>query len=217
MVVSGAADAALIPVVDFLFGDNMVLVDDFGIAADGPVESVLLECRLPLKQVRTVAMDPASHTSNVLTELLLEHHWKQPAVLCEDRNKSDAAVTIGDSALQLPFSKDNLDLASAWREMTGLPFVFAAWACRRDHPRRSEMAGILRSALDEGMMQAPALASEQSRILGLSVERCLRYMTSTIRYRIGEREHRAIRTFESMIRQQGQPLVAMRHTARVRQ
>lgn len=216
MVVSGAADAALIPVVDFLFGDNIVLVDDLGIVADGPVESVLLECRAPLRQVRTVAMDPASHTSNVLAELLLKDHWNQPAALCDDRDKSDAAVTIGDPALQLPPSTDNLDLAAAWREMTGLPFVFAVWACQRGHPRHSDMARILRTALDDGMKEAPALAAEQSLALGLPVERCLRYMTVSIGYRIGEREHRSIRTFESMIRRHGDTLLAMRQAAQVR-
>jgi chorismate dehydratase len=216
LIVSGAADAALVPVVDFLFGRDLELVDDFGIAADGPVESVLLQCRVPLEHVRTVAMDPASHTSNVLTELLLKEHWKQATTWSDAPDAPDApdaAVTIGDRALQVQPSGFNRDLSEAWRDMTGLPFVFAVWACRKGHPRRTDMSRILRAALDEGMRNAHALAAEQSAALGLPVERCLRYMTTSIRYRIGEREHRAMRTFESMIRRHGDTLHAMRRTA----
>jgi chorismate dehydratase len=49
--------------------------------------------------------------------------------------EADAAVLIGDVALRTVISPGNLtvtDLGQAWREWTGLPMVFAAWAVRRD-------------------------------------------------------------------------------------
>jgi predicted solute-binding protein len=78
------------------------------------------------------------------------------------------------------------------------------------------MSRILRAALDEGMKNAHTLAAEQSAALGLPVERCLRYMTASIRYRIGEGERLAMRTFETMARRHGDTLQSMRRTAWVR-
>jgi chorismate dehydratase len=178
---------------------------------------VLLKCNKPLEQIRTVAFDPASHTSNVLAELLLKDHWRMPVEWSDDPSRADAAVTIGNRAMQLPPARDDRDLSEAWRELTGLPFVFAVWVCRRGHPRRGDMARILRDALEAGMADAPALAAEQARLLDLPPARCLHYMTESIRYRLGEREHRAMQTFESMIRQHGHALSAMSRTASPRQ
>jgi chorismate dehydratase len=51
--------------------------------------------------------------------------------------EADAAVVIGDVALRAmyeapPRGLTVTDLGQAWREWTGLPMVFAAWAVRRD-------------------------------------------------------------------------------------
>lgn len=213
LLTSGEADAALVPVVDYLFSKDLALAGEFGIAADGPVESVLLKCRVPPERIRTVAMDPASHTSNVLAELLLREHWKLHAEFGDDPASADAEVAIGDRALSRPRTKADIDLAQAWHTMTGLPFVFAVWACRHDHPRREEIGNTLSAALEAGMKDAPALAAEQARLLGLTAARCLAYMTVSIRYPIGEREQLAMETFKGMIVRRGESLATVRRTA----
>ena len=44
-------------------------------------------------------------------------------------------VVVGDRALKLRESMPyEFDLAAAWKEMTGLPFVFAAWVANKKLP-----------------------------------------------------------------------------------
>ena len=70
-----------------------------------------------------------------LAEILFEKRWKQKPVfvpadhefLREIRGNT-AAVVIGDRALeQRKKSTYFYDLGEEWKNMTGLPFVFAAW------------------------------------------------------------------------------------------
>jgi len=76
---------------------------DLGIIAISKVYSVLL---LPEAE----AADPASATSNRLAEILDLH----------------GRVLIGDAALKYYLDGgEGIDLAEAWHERTGLPFVFA--------------------------------------------------------------------------------------------
>ena len=80
-------------------------------------------------------MDYQSRTSVALLKILLHHYWKiSPQLIpaekgyeAEIRDRT-AGLVIGDRAfLQRKKSKYIYDLGSAWKDMTGLPFVFAAW------------------------------------------------------------------------------------------
>jgi chorismate dehydratase len=60
-----------------------------------------------------------------------------PPDLTEMLREADAAMLIGDAALRAMYEAPRrgltvTDLGQAWREWTGLPMVFAAWAVRRD-------------------------------------------------------------------------------------
>ncbi|MEN7973809.1 MAG: MqnA/MqnD/SBP family protein, partial [Verrucomicrobiota bacterium] len=119
------ADVALIPVVHLFSHPELTMIAGVGVAADGPVKSVLLKCNVPVDQVKTVLCDPASATSNILAELLLKNHYGREVEMV-DGDKADAVVVIGDRALcSDPAPAGDIDLAEAWKEMTGLPFVFA--------------------------------------------------------------------------------------------
>jgi chorismate dehydratase len=56
--------------------------------------------------------------------------------------EADAAVLIGDAALRANrhdgprYGLQVHDLGAMWKEWTGLPFVFAVWAARRDYLQR---------------------------------------------------------------------------------
>ena len=46
---------------------------------------------------------------------------------------ADAALLIGDPALRIDpaaYGVEKIDLGEAWRTLTGLPFVYAAWTGR---------------------------------------------------------------------------------------
>jgi chorismate dehydratase len=70
-----------------------------------------------------------------------------------------AALVIGDRAFNLKKSHHYIyDLSAIWKEMTGLPFVFAAWISNTDLPVgfinsfNKELAKGLRN-IDKALMQ----------------------------------------------------------------
>ena len=103
-----------------------------------PVDSVLLMLRRAPHAVRTLALDPASRTSQVLATLVLEQVFgARPACFEADsgrawaEGRADAVLVIGDARSGCaPRGAPALDLADEWTRWTGLPFVFAVWAAR---------------------------------------------------------------------------------------
>ncbi len=196
LLLSGQADAAMIPTADFLTTSGLEMIPGLGICADGQVWSVLLKCRVPLADVRTVAADRESRTSNALAAVLLEHHLHLPVQMlaADPYEEADAAVMIGDRAL-CSQSADDVDLAGLWKAMTGLPFVFAVWAHRRDHANPQALSRIARQAKRAGAQAVNELADAHARRLHLSRQRCRDYLATIIYYDLGPREQEAMRLF----------------------
>jgi chorismate dehydratase len=138
----GKIDLALLPVaaIPFIHGAN--IISDYGIAADANVVSVALFSQVPIEDIKTVYLDYQSRTSVRLTRLLFEQYWKKEVTFLPAEpdyihhiGGSTAAVIIGDRALQ---QLNNFvyvyDLSVAWKALTGLPFVFAAWVANKELP-----------------------------------------------------------------------------------
>lgn len=195
-------DAALMPVADYFATPGLDMINGLGIAAERRVRSVLLRCHRRLEEVETVKLDPASRTSNALARILLDRHWKRPVRFVEGGSKqsTDAEVVIGDRALCEPSGAGgDYDLASAWRDMTGLPFVFAVWAFRKDHPRPDRLAQVVQQAKRAGLAALPEIVRQQSAKLNLPESFCLDYFTDCIRYDLGSPHNEAMRLFRSLI------------------
>lgn len=128
-------DIGLVPVAMIPSMKEYHINTRFCIGCDGPVASVCLFSEVPLEKIETVLMDYQSRTSVALARLLLEKRWQlNPAIkpagpdFLNQIRGNTAAVVIGDRALeQTKISTYHYDLGQAWKEMTGLPFVFAAW------------------------------------------------------------------------------------------
>jgi chorismate dehydratase len=133
---------ALLPVAAMIDIPRAEIVSDYGIAADGHVASVSIFSQVPMEEVEAVYMDYQSRTSVRLARLLLEKHWKKevaykqaPENYIEYINGKTAGVIIGDRALkQLPNFEYVYDLAEGWKDLTGMPFVFAAWIANKKLP-----------------------------------------------------------------------------------
>jgi chorismate dehydratase len=202
----GRADAALIPVAAFLAAPGLRMIDGIGICADGRVESVLIKCRRPLAEVRLVAPDAASVTSNALAAILLAEHVGLTAEVRAARpgEQADAAVCIGDRALrEPPAPAGDYDMAAMWKEMTHLPFVFAVWAYRSDFPDPDGLAGIARAARAAGLDRMEELAAIQAEKLSLPIERLREYFRRSVRYEVGPRERQAMELFGEKLVQRG--------------
>ena len=159
-LMAGRIDCALIPVAHAIQHPELTILDQVGVAADGAVRSVLLKCHKPVDQIITVARDAASGTSNVLAELVLEHHFGVSVEMVDYSVGADAEVVIGDRALlSEPASAGDIDLASAWKMLTNLPFVFALWAVRPDFNEVKQIDALTQRAAEMGVECIPALAS----------------------------------------------------------
>ncbi|MGG9964518.1 menaquinone biosynthetic enzyme MqnA/MqnD family protein [Ferruginibacter sp. SUN106] len=132
-------DIGLIPVAVLPLMKEYHIVADYGIGCDGAVESVCLFSDVPLAEIKTVLLDYQSRTSVALLKVLLKEHWKiTPELIAAEKGfeqqikGSTAGLVIGDRAFkQIPVSTYHYDLGLAWKEMTGLPFLFAAWVSNK--------------------------------------------------------------------------------------
>jgi len=126
----GELDAALLPIGAMRSG--MHIFSPFCIASNGNVASVCLFSQVPINEVEEVYLDYQSRTSAALTQILFKFHWKpNPTFIATQEGFIDriqgkrAGLIIGDRALEqrehFPYV---YDLAKAWYEFKGLPFVF---------------------------------------------------------------------------------------------
>jgi predicted solute-binding protein len=196
---AGNFDAALAPLMEVLESpaDMYRVVDALAIGSERAVYSVYLNYSVPLAKIKTVALDPASKTSVELARVVLErfHHLKPRYV--SPGEPADAQLLIGDPAIahrQARPEQNYLDLATAWREHTGLPFVFAAWAVRLPYWRARSVAGQLRAAGRLGLSRRDAIAHSP-------FER--QYLTEHLCYDLGARQKKAIALFAEMLTQTG--------------
>ena len=132
MMQSGACDVALLPVIDYQRSGDFVLVPGSCIGADGHVHTVRLFSRVPIGQIRRLYADIESHTSVGLCRILLKHVYGIEPEFAQCTQGVDAQLLIGDKVVVAAPAGHNhqVDLAEAWKDWTGLPFVFAAWMAR---------------------------------------------------------------------------------------
>src|SRR5262245_56423467 len=196
-------DAALLPSVEVL-RHRWAFVPGVASASPGPAETVRLHPMKPLSALRTVALDRNSRTTNALARILLEKRFGlTPRYVTADPArglKGDAAVTIGDASFR-DYGVPSLDLGAEWRAFARTPFVFALWAHRKGHPRAAEIRKRLRAAAERGDIDA--IVEREHRRVGISRERCRRYLTENITFRLGPAERAGLKLFERHARSLG--------------
>jgi len=203
LMAAGRLDVALLPVIELARIPGLELVPGLGIVTRGPSRSVLLLSRCPLEDVRSLALDPESRTSNALAQVLLQEVWRRrPQVRvgsldpAADLEVCDAVVRIGDKALfdPLPQGAEVHDLGEVWTGHTGLPFVFAAWIARPGVVDR-ELYRLLHASRRAGSQAVRQIADDYAYKGRRHPELALDYLTRHIRFRLGADEIRAIERF----------------------
>ena len=164
LLAAGELDLSVVSAVEYARNAAAYhLLPDLAISCDGPVQSVALFSKRPVHELdgATVLRTASSRTSVLLLELLCRHRWRVAPRFATVRAESsdlralagfphEAVLVIGDACLVLasqaayPYMTD---LGLAWKEWTGLPFVFAVWAARRDTDHRT--AQVVHQALLE--------------------------------------------------------------------
>ena len=170
------------------------LLPDLAITCDGPVHSVALFSRRPVEALdgRTVLLTASSRTSVLLLELLCRHRWGVQPRFATARAEApdldalaglphDAVLVIGDAALLLrakALYPVHLDLGAEWKQWTGLPFVFAVWAARREAPA-AEVRAVHERLLESrawGLANLDLLAAEAAGATGVAEPVCREYL-----------------------------------------
>ena len=140
LLVENKIDIGLIPVAAIPLLREHYIISDYCIGCDGEVASVCLFSQVPINEIETILLDYQSKTSVALLQFLLKEHWKIEPTLIEssadyekDIKGTTAGLVIGDRAFrQRLISSYIYDLGLAWKEVTGLPFVFAAWVSNKE-------------------------------------------------------------------------------------
>lgn len=213
LLAAGSLDLSVVSAVEYArHAAAYHLLPDLAITSDGPVHSVLLFSRVTPEALdrRTVLRTTSSHTSVLLLELLCRHRWGVAPAFASVRAEPsdlgalagiphDAVLVIGDAALLLAaraIYPHVVDLGAAWREWTGLPFVFAVWAARReaDPDQVRALHARLLESRRWGLEHLDLLAGAAAAATGIDRAVCRRYL-GTLDYALGSRHLEGLGTF----------------------
>ncbi|AMK12245.1 menaquinone biosynthetic enzyme MqnA/MqnD family protein [Pseudodesulfovibrio indicus] len=192
--------------------DKYFLIPDIAIGSRGPVQSVLLLSRRPVQELdsKTILVSAQTHTSAALLGVLKKKLWKistglvtgNATAALEAGERPEAILCIGDEALNLRYHPDyphRIDLGEAWRELTGLPFIFGVWlvsreSWERDGERLEAAARMLVEGKrwgEENIHEICVLAAEDSC---LNDEEMCSYFDGLV-YDLGPEEQRGLAAF----------------------
>ena len=177
------------------------IITDYCIGAESAVASVCLFSEVPLDKIEKIILDYQSKTSVALARILIKQYWKLPVVFEEAKENfreeikgTTAAVVIGDRAFeQRKISAYKYDLAEAWIDFTGLPFVFAAWVANKQLPE--DFVKQFNEANKKGLENIDMVVAENfSPFYDLKT-----YYTQNISYNLNEDKRKGLNRFLSFL------------------
>jgi chorismate dehydratase len=228
LVAADEADVGLVSLIDAArSGVPLALLPVGMIGCDGPTLTVRLFSAVPLGEVRRLHVDTDSHTSAVLAQVLLARlHGVRPGVIDFDARERvpvgmagggcrisdggeglDAAwpetvLLIGDKVVTdaPPEARypHQMDLGQAWKDLTGLPFMYAVWMCRADRasdPAVSLAAEILDRQRRRNRERLGWIAASAAAEHRWPPDLAARYLGSLLRFEVGEREREGAQRF----------------------
>ena len=211
-VASGAADIGIIPSFE-LTRQDLEIIPGTGIACHGPVRSILLISARPAEQIRRLAVDSSSRTSVQLARVILERRFgAEPELIphAPDLDAmlriADAALIIGDPALRIEPSRlpyHVYDLGKEWVEWTGLPFVFAVWAGRKE-VITPEVTAAFQESCRYGRERIEEIVSAEAGRREIAPELVREYLTRHIVHELDARDYQGMDLFLSHARRAAQ-------------
>jgi chorismate dehydratase len=201
---AGAIDLGMVPSVAHLDRPGDAVVPGVCIGSEGPVASVALFSRVPVRDIRRLALDTSSRTSVALIRILCARRFgiapafvPKPPDLAAMLAEADAALLIGDPALFLdPAACDasKIDLGAEWTAMTGLPFVWAVWAGRPD-AADAVTVRLLGDAAETGMAHSDEVADAYCEGAPERQALARRYLREHLRFRLDDRAVAGLQTY----------------------
>jgi chorismate dehydratase len=138
-LINGVVDIGLVPIVAINSLPSSDIISNFCIGSNGKVDTVCIYSDVPINKIETILLDYQSRTSILLLQVLLKEYWNlNPSLVYSDKDYIDsikntcAGLVIGDRAFNLNERYNYVyDLSDMWKNLTGLPFVFAVWIANK--------------------------------------------------------------------------------------
>ncbi|NLC06623.1 MAG: menaquinone biosynthesis protein [Syntrophomonadaceae bacterium] len=213
MLIQGELDISPISSIEYgRHADLLLLMPDLTVSAEEEVLSILLLSKVPIEELegRTIALTNTSATSHALLKILLKEKYGLncnfficPPELGSMLLEADAALLIGDHALRAYFHPRpdlfSYDLGKLWKELTGLPMVFAVWAIRREfaekHPELAqEVYHSFFQSMQYSLENLSQIASNAARWETLEAHLLEQYF-ACLRFDFGEKKQEGLITF----------------------
>jgi chorismate dehydratase len=210
---SGAVDLAIIPAIEYQRMNGLVVLPSLSISSKERVRSLLLIATKPLKEVRRVALDVSSRSTQTLTKILCAKHWGIAPEFFEAEpdlekmlERADAALLIGDPALQFALKMDSprelarekkldvYDMVEEWRALTRLPAVLAVWAGRPEAVT-TKVIEDFQASLAYGMEHLDEICEEASAEMKLPADELRRYLIENIDYRLDAENKQGLKRY----------------------
>jgi chorismate dehydratase len=226
----GQADIGIIPAIEYQRIDGVVALPGMAIASKREVRSLLVIAKKPIELAKRIALDTSSRSTVALVRMLAADHWKiSPEFVdaapepSEMLRTADAALVIGDPALEISLKMDTLagrapsgekccqgdpddmpvpgfetlfvyDVVHQWRQMTGQPSVLAIWVGRRDAVTPEVISDFLASK-KYGQQHVREIAEAASIKLDLPPGALERYLTENINFDLDEENLAGLRLY----------------------
>ncbi len=211
LLAQAQVEAALVPIIEYQRIPEILAVPNVCVGSHSAVRSVVLISRYEdLKDVRSVALDDSSRTSQALVKIIFreflgfEPKWESrapnPELMMEH---NDAALVIGDPAMRISREDCHVfDLASLWHRFTDSGFVFAMWMVRA-----AAVAAIdglsFAGARDEGLEQIEEIISQYENDMPLPRDEIRKYLTDNITFHVDESLETGMRLYFELAQKHG--------------
>lgn len=205
----GRFDVALVPIIDYQRMPGLRVIPAGGIGCNGPTLTVRIFARGPIDRIETLLCDTDSHTSVALARVILAERFGRRPTLVDlngdvARDPSLPRLLIGDKVItdEPPDFPYQIDLGQAWKELTGLPFVFAAWMARADADL-GDLPAALDAARRRGLAAVEQIVERYAPEHGWPTAVARRYLTEYLKFEVGVRQLEAVRLFHRLAAKHG--------------
>lgn len=211
-------ELALASIIDYQRSpEPLELVPASIIGCDGPTMTVRIFSRRPIDEIETLHADVDSHTSVSLAKIVLhersgalpqivdfdvDEHRSERGESVADADWPESVLIIGDKVITdsppAALYPHQLDLGEAWKDLTGLPFVYATWMCRSgavEAGRLQTIARVLDRQRRHNATRMDWIIGQRASLRGWPLDTARTYLGELLRYELTDRHRQAVDEF----------------------
>jgi len=206
-LIAGTVDIGLVPVAILPLLKEYHIISNYCIGANGNVRTVMLLSNCQFDMIKTIYLDYRSRSSVNLTRVLAKNSWKKDFIWVNTSKDFDfrnigldeAVVLIGDQCFEYEKSfRFRVDLAMAWKEFSGLPFVFACWTANKELSK--DFIEDFNLALKLGVKNIDTVAMEYGDTGIIKGNDLKTYLTENIDYDFNDDKKEALKLFLELMK-----------------